>query len=149
MIDSFPYEEWSEDISAFWTFGPGSSTGTYIMTVLGITAHGRLAHRLGVAREQEADRPGRAPARRGRHARPGRDPAGTRDRPNRRSPARPPTPATRGGSRWATARSISRRCRSTIGSLHPFMWTLSIVCIVIVAIIVSTDKNGPFIGPWG
>ena len=31
----------------------------------------------------------------------------------------------------------------------PFMWILSIVCIVIVVIIVSTDKNGPFIGPWG
>jgi len=36
VIDSFPYDEWSEDIGAFWTFGPGSSTGTYIMTVLGI-----------------------------------------------------------------------------------------------------------------
>ena len=31
----------------------------------------------------------------------------------------------------------------------PVMWALSIVCIVIVTIIVSTDTNGPFIGPWG
>jgi len=31
----------------------------------------------------------------------------------------------------------------------PFMLGLSIVCIIIVVIIVSTDKNGPFIGPWG
>ena len=38
MIDSFPYEEWGEDVAGFWTFGPGNSTGTYIMTVLGITA---------------------------------------------------------------------------------------------------------------
>ncbi|MGH3032431.1 MAG: hypothetical protein ACRDNE_17045 [Gaiellaceae bacterium] len=36
MIDSFPFEEWTEDIAAFWTFGPGNSTGTYILTVLGI-----------------------------------------------------------------------------------------------------------------
>jgi hypothetical protein len=36
MFDAFPYDEWSEDIAGFWTFGPGSSTGTYILTVLGI-----------------------------------------------------------------------------------------------------------------
>jgi hypothetical protein len=35
MFDAFPYDEWGEDISAFWTFGPGSSTGTYILTALG------------------------------------------------------------------------------------------------------------------
>ena len=36
MIDSFPYEEWSEKIAAFWTFGPENSTGTYVLTILGI-----------------------------------------------------------------------------------------------------------------
>jgi hypothetical protein len=36
MIDSFPFDEWAEDIGAFWTFGPGGSTGTYVLTVLGI-----------------------------------------------------------------------------------------------------------------
>ena len=36
MFDSFPYDEWGEDIAGFWTFGPGNSTGTYILTVLGI-----------------------------------------------------------------------------------------------------------------
>jgi hypothetical protein len=36
MFDSFPYDEWSDDIAAFWTFGPQNSTGTYILTVLGI-----------------------------------------------------------------------------------------------------------------
>ena len=36
MIDSFPFDEWSEDITAFWTFGPENSTGTYVLTVLGI-----------------------------------------------------------------------------------------------------------------
>ncbi len=36
MIDSFPFEKWGEDITSFWTFGPGGSTGTYVLTVLGI-----------------------------------------------------------------------------------------------------------------
>ena len=36
MIDSFPFEEWGEEIAGFWTFGPGNSTGTYVLTGLGI-----------------------------------------------------------------------------------------------------------------
>ena len=36
MFDAFPYDEWSEDIAGFWTFGPGSSTGTYILTGIGV-----------------------------------------------------------------------------------------------------------------
>jgi hypothetical protein len=36
MFDAFPYDEWSEDIAGFWTFGPESSNGTYILTVLGV-----------------------------------------------------------------------------------------------------------------
>jgi hypothetical protein len=36
MIDSFPYDAWTEDIAGFWTFGPGNSTGTYVLTVLGM-----------------------------------------------------------------------------------------------------------------
>jgi hypothetical protein len=36
VIDSFPFDEWSEDITSFWTFGPENSTGTYVLTVLGI-----------------------------------------------------------------------------------------------------------------
>jgi hypothetical protein len=35
MFDAFPYSQWSEDISDFWTFGPHNSTGTWILTVLG------------------------------------------------------------------------------------------------------------------
>jgi UDP-N-acetylmuramyl pentapeptide phosphotransferase/UDP-N-acetylglucosamine-1-phosphate transferase len=30
----------------------------------------------------------------------------------------------------------------------PVMLGLSILCIIIVVIIVATDTNGPFIGPW-
>jgi hypothetical protein len=36
VIDSFPFDEWSEDITAYWTFWSDDSTGTYILTVLGI-----------------------------------------------------------------------------------------------------------------
>lgn len=36
MIDSFPFDEWSEDVAAYWTFWSDDSTGTYILTVLGI-----------------------------------------------------------------------------------------------------------------
>ena len=36
MFDTFPYDEWSEDIAGFWTWGPGNSTGTYILTAVGI-----------------------------------------------------------------------------------------------------------------
>jgi len=38
MFDAFPFDEWSEDIAEFWTYGGESSTGTYIMTVLGVAA---------------------------------------------------------------------------------------------------------------
>jgi hypothetical protein len=36
MFDSFPFDEWSSDIADFWAWGGANSTGTYIMTVLGI-----------------------------------------------------------------------------------------------------------------
>jgi hypothetical protein len=36
VIDSFPFDKWSDDISAFWTFWSEDKTGTYIMTALGI-----------------------------------------------------------------------------------------------------------------
>ena len=36
MFDAFPYDEWSEDIAGFWTYGPGDSTGTWVLTVLGV-----------------------------------------------------------------------------------------------------------------
>jgi hypothetical protein len=38
MFDAFPFDEWGEDIAEFWTFGGESSTGTYIMTVVGVAA---------------------------------------------------------------------------------------------------------------
>ena len=36
MIDSFPFDSWDDVTTTFWTFGPENSTGTYVMTVLGI-----------------------------------------------------------------------------------------------------------------
>lgn len=38
MFDAFPFDEWSEDIAEFWTFGGAGSTGTWILTVLGFSA---------------------------------------------------------------------------------------------------------------
>lgn len=37
MFDAFPFDEWSEDIAEFWTFGGEGSTGTWIMTILGFS----------------------------------------------------------------------------------------------------------------
>ena len=37
MFDAFPFDEWSEEIADFWTFGGEGSTGTWIMTVVGVT----------------------------------------------------------------------------------------------------------------
>lgn len=31
----------------------------------------------------------------------------------------------------------------------PVLLAVALACVVIVAIIVSTDANGPFLGPWG
>jgi hypothetical protein len=38
MFDAFPFDEWSEDIADFWTFGGANSTGTYVMTGIGVAA---------------------------------------------------------------------------------------------------------------
>ena len=38
MFDAFPYDEWSEDVAEFWTFGGEGSTGTWILTALGVAA---------------------------------------------------------------------------------------------------------------
>ena len=36
MFDAFPYDEWSEQITTFWTFGVEGDTGTIILTILGV-----------------------------------------------------------------------------------------------------------------
>lgn len=33
--------------------------------------------------------------------------------------------------------------------LAPAMLALSLLCVVVVVIILLTDLDGPFIGPWG
>lgn len=38
MFDAFPYDEWSEDIAEFWTFGGAESAGTYIILAVGFAA---------------------------------------------------------------------------------------------------------------
>jgi hypothetical protein len=41
VFDAFPFDSWTqalENLGPFWTFGGAGSTGTYIMTVVGIAA---------------------------------------------------------------------------------------------------------------
>lgn len=38
MFDAFPFDSWEEATAEFWTFGGEGSTGTWVMTVLGIIA---------------------------------------------------------------------------------------------------------------
>ena len=78
MIDSFPYDSWDDVTTTFWTFGPENSTGTYILTALGIIFM-LLALVYWVWLEnKKLDCPGRAPARRRRPAPRQPDGAGTR-----------------------------------------------------------------------
>ena len=35
MFNSFPYDEWSDTITDFWTWGGHNSTGTYIQLAVG------------------------------------------------------------------------------------------------------------------
>jgi hypothetical protein len=41
------------------------------------------------------------------------------------------------------------RQQKQVSWIAPFMIGLSLVCIVVVVIILYTDLDGPFIGPWG
>ena len=50
---------------------------------------------------------------------------------------------------WLTSRSTFRHCRRRSRWVAPFMIGLSILCIIIVVIILHTDLEAPFIGPWG
>jgi hypothetical protein len=36
MFDAFPYNTWDGVTGDFWTFGGANSTGTYILTALGV-----------------------------------------------------------------------------------------------------------------
>jgi hypothetical protein len=38
MFDAFPFDSWEDATAEFWTFGGEGSTGTYIMTALGVIA---------------------------------------------------------------------------------------------------------------
>lgn len=36
MFDAFPFDEWSEEITTFWTFGTEGDPGTIVLTILGV-----------------------------------------------------------------------------------------------------------------
>ena len=51
---------------------------------------------------------------------------------------------------WPRERQIEFPAEQTHHRLvTPVLLIVSVVCAIIVIIIVSTDTNGPFIGPWG
>ena len=77
MFDAFPFDEWSEEIAQFWTFGgqSGTSAGTIVLTVLGVILmvasfygfvvleNGKLEHQANALKATGAlDRPPDAPA---------------------------------------------------------------------------------------
>jgi hypothetical protein len=41
------------------------------------------------------------------------------------------------------------RLQKEVSWVAPFMLILSLVCIAVVIILLVTDVDGPFIGPWG
>ena len=55
------------------------------------------------------------------------------------------------GGEERDGREADRLSAAAEGSawLAPFMLGLSLLCIVIVVIILISDLDGPFIGPWG
>ena len=129
MFDAFPYDEWGEDIAGFWTFGPGSSTGTYILTALGIAVM-LIAFVWFVRLENRSSRTSRQ-----RFGRPARSIDPSTGAPRRR--------------RWPASRSTSRRCRRRTRASRRSCSCSRSLCIVIVAIILATDVvDGPWLGPW-
>ncbi len=41
------------------------------------------------------------------------------------------------------------RPQKQVSWIAPFMLGLSLACIVVVVVILLSDLDGPFIGPWG
>ncbi len=50
MFDAFPYSSWDGVTGDFWTYGGAGSTGTYILTVLGILL--MVASLIGFVRQE-------------------------------------------------------------------------------------------------
>lgn len=70
MFDAFPFDEWSEEITTFWTFGVEGDVGTIILTILGVLLmlgsligfvlleSGKLERQAAVLRQAMGPRPG-------------------------------------------------------------------------------------------
>ena len=108
MFDSFPYDEWSEDVADFWTCGGAQLDRHVHPDRARVHPDGRVAHRLGRAGEPQA----RAQAAALRGVRRARPPAPT-------ATGRPR--ARRGGDDGRASRSTSRRCRRRTRGVAPFM----------------------------
>ena len=131
MFDAFPYDAWGPDVADFWAFGGANSTGTYIMTALGIILMFVVDHRLGPTGDQANER-ARGPAPEGRHAH-----AHARTRPDERV-----------GATMANKQIEFPPEQTNDKRVAPFMLILSVVCIVIVVALLLGGAEGSYIGPW-
>ena len=122
---------WSDKVAAFFTFGPGYTTGIYILVALGFTALRR-----------RADRAGSTPRTRSSGARP-RSCAGRVCAPRASPPSRQSSrihagsPISRRGSSHATWTSdrVPRECRPTRACSSTPASLVAVVCAVIALII--------------
>ena len=114
MFDAFPYDEWSEDITTFWTLGLEGDTGTIVMTILGVLLMVDTV----------------VPVR----------PAGKKDtdcEPWCRAMAGAPRAAVHHNhpyslGRKSDGREASRGVQKEDSRVAPFMIALSIVCVIVV-----------------
>jgi hypothetical protein len=132
MFDAFPYDEWSETVTDFWTFGGANSTGTYILTALGFIVF--VASLLGWIWLEHTKLQRQATMLRA---------TGAFEQPG----APPPPPPERGGD--VDKQIDFDPMQKEVRWLTPFMLGLSLVCAAIVIIVLLTDFDGAFIGPWG
>ena len=131
MFNSFPYDEWSDSVTDFWTWGGANSTGTYIMTVLGASSWSpRSSAGCGSRSRSSSDR-----------RRCSAPPAPSTCQPHPRRP-------TREEETWSKQIDFDP-LQKEVSWLAPFMIVLSLLCTVIVTVVLLTDADGAFIGPWG
>ena len=132
MFDAFPYDAWGPDVADFWAFGGANSTGTYIMTALGIIL--MFAALIGWVRQEAR--------RMNEHGRASRRKACSRACTNN-----PPRRVSR--SDHVANKQIEFPPEQTNDKrVAPFMLVLSVVCIVIVVAILLSGAKGSYIGPW-
>ncbi len=131
MFDAFPYDSWDGVTGDFWTYGGAGSTGTWILTILGIAL--MVMSLIGFVR-QETRRLERAAARVRSNGLLARDATHDTDE--------------RVGGTMAGKQIEFPPEQTNDKRVAPFMLALSVVCIVIVVVMLLAGAEGSFIGPW-